>query len=130
MDARALDVNVDVLRWVLSGLAAMIAAQVSVSGGVGWVRLIVPHLARLLVWPDRSRLLPTAVVLGGLYHLARAMYSQVTDREIPIGFRGWDTLRVLLRARQAGCRTEVVARMECCSRTRAPSMRRTALQRP
>jgi iron complex transport system permease protein len=76
LDARALDVNVDVLRWVLSGLAAMIAAQVFVSGGVGWVRLIVPHLARLLVWPDRSRLLPTAVVLGGLYHLATAMYSQ------------------------------------------------------
>jgi ABC-type Fe3+-siderophore transport system permease subunit len=48
VDARALDVNVDVdvLRWVLSGLAAMIAAQVSVSGGVGWVRLIAPHRAR------------------------------------------------------------------------------------
>jgi iron complex transport system permease protein len=78
VDAQALDVNVDVdvLRWVLSGLAAMIAAQVSVSGGVGWIKLIVSASGAALVWPDRSRLLPTAVVLGDLHLLATTMYSQ------------------------------------------------------
>ena len=52
-DAQALGVNVELLRWSLMGLVAMlVAAQVSVSGGVGWVGLIVPHLARMLVGPD------------------------------------------------------------------------------
>jgi iron complex transport system permease protein len=86
-DARALGVNVDVLRWVLMALVALIvAAQVSVSGGVGWVGLIVPHLARLLVGPDHNRLLPTAAVLGGLYLLAMDdLARSLTDQEIPIG---------------------------------------------
>ncbi len=49
-DAEALGVNVEALRWGLMGLVAvMVAAQVSVSGGVGWVGLIVPHMARMLV---------------------------------------------------------------------------------
>jgi iron complex transport system permease protein len=87
VDARALGVNVDVLRWTLLGLAAMIvAAQVSVSGGVGWVGLIVPHLARLLVGPDHSRLLPIAAVLSGLFLLAMDDIARtLTDQEIPIG---------------------------------------------
>jgi iron complex transport system permease protein len=86
VDARALGVNVDVLRWSLVGLVAlMVAAQVSVSGGVGWVGLVVPHLARLLVGPDHARLLPTAAVLGGIYLLAMDDIARsVTEQELPI----------------------------------------------
>jgi iron complex transport system permease protein len=86
-DARALGLNVKVLRWVLMALVAMIvAAQVSVSGGVGWVGLIVPHIARLLVGPDHSRLLPTSAVLGGIYLLAMDDIARTaTHQEIPIG---------------------------------------------
>ncbi|MDN5870952.1 MAG: iron ABC transporter permease [Nitrococcus sp.] len=86
-DARALGVNVNLLRWSLMALVALIvAAQVSVSGGVGWVGLIVPHLARMLVGPDHDRLLPAATVLGGVFLLcvddvARTLAAQ----EIPIG---------------------------------------------
>lgn len=46
------------------------AAQVFVSGRVGWVGLIVPCLARPLVGPDYGRLLPVVAVLGDLYPLA------------------------------------------------------------
>jgi iron complex transport system permease protein len=87
-DAQALGLNVSMLRWVLMALVAVIvAAQVSVSGGVGWVGLIVPHLARLMVGPDHTRLLPVSAILGGIYLLlmddiARSAASQ----EIPIGF--------------------------------------------
>lgn len=86
-DALSLGVNINVLRWALLGLASLIvAAQVSVSGGIGWVGLIVPHIARLLVGPDHARLLPASALLGGLYvlgldDLARTLGSH----EIPIG---------------------------------------------
>jgi iron complex transport system permease protein len=87
-DARALGLNVDVLRWVLMALVAVIvAAQVSVSGGVGWVGLIVPHFARLMVGPDHTRLLPTATILGGIYLLAMDDIARsAAAQEIPIGF--------------------------------------------
>ncbi len=86
-DAAALGVKVEVLRWSLMGLVALIvAAQVSVSGGVGWVGLIVPHLARMLVGPEHTRLLPTAAFLGGLYLLGMDdLARSATEQEIPIG---------------------------------------------
>ena len=69
------------------GLVALIvAAQVSVSGGVAWVGLIVPHLARMLVGPEHTRLLPTAAFLGGLYLLGMDdLARSATEQEIPIG---------------------------------------------
>lgn len=86
-DARALGVNVEIMRWGLMGLVALIvAAQVSASGGVGWVGLIVPHLARMLVGPDHSKLLPTAAFLGGIYLLGMDDIARsATEQEIPIG---------------------------------------------
>jgi iron complex transport system permease protein len=87
-DARALGLNVDLLRWALMALVAvMVAAQVSVSGGVGWVGLIIPHFARLMVGPDHTRLLPVAAILGGVYLLAMDDIARsVAAEEIPIGF--------------------------------------------
>nr|WP_244427265.1 iron ABC transporter permease [Methyloferula stellata] len=86
-DAQALGVNVEALRWGLMGLVALlVAAQVSVSGGVGWVGLIVPHLARMLVGPEHTRLLPTAAFLGGIYLLGMDDIARsATEQEIPIG---------------------------------------------
>lgn len=86
-DAKALGLRVDLLRWTLMALVAvMVAAQTSVSGGVGWVGLIVPHIARLIVGPDHTRLLPTAAVLGGIYLLLMDNIARAaTDQEIPIG---------------------------------------------
>ncbi|VTR52661.1 Probable ABC transporter permease protein HI_1471 [Serratia fonticola] len=64
----------------------IVAAQVAVSGSIGWVGLLIPHLARLLVGPDHRRLLPAAMCLGALYmvlidDLARTLSSS----EIPLG---------------------------------------------
>jgi iron complex transport system permease protein len=57
VDAQALGINVNLLRWGLIGLVALlVAAQVSVSGGVSWVGLIVPHLARMLIGPEHTKL--------------------------------------------------------------------------
>lgn len=86
-DARALGINVAPLRWTMLALASLIvAAQVSVSGGIGWVGLIVPHFARLLVGPEHSRLSPASALLGGLYVLGLDdLARQMGSHEIPIG---------------------------------------------
>jgi iron complex transport system permease protein len=68
-------------------VAVIVAAQVSVSGGVGWVGLIVPHIARLMVGPDHARLLPTSALLGGIYLLCMDDIARsATGQEIPVGF--------------------------------------------
>lgn len=86
-DAKALGTNVNVLRWVLMGLVTLIvAAQVAVSGGVGWVGLIIPHIARLLVGPEHGRLLPASALLGGIYLLSVDTIARTAStQEIPIG---------------------------------------------
>jgi iron complex transport system permease protein len=87
VDAQALGVNVEALRWGIVALVALlVAAQVAVSGGVGWVGLIVPHIARMLVGPEHSRLLPASALLGGIYLLAMDDIARsVAAQEIPIG---------------------------------------------
>jgi iron complex transport system permease protein len=86
-DAEALGVNINALRWTLMALVAvMVAAQVSVSGGVGWVGLIVPHMARMIVGPEHSRLLPASALLGGSYLVVMDdLARSATPQEIPIG---------------------------------------------
>jgi iron complex transport system permease protein len=87
LDAVALGVNVDRLRWAVIGLIALIvAAQVSISGIVGWVGLIIPHAARMLVGAEHTRLMPVSALLGGIFlllmdNLARSAVSV----EVPIG---------------------------------------------
>lgn len=86
-EAAALGLRVGPLRWLLVVLVAvLVAAQVSVSGIVGWVGLIVPHLARMLVGPDHRRLLPVSAIIGAMFvlladDLARAWPTQ----ELPVG---------------------------------------------
>ncbi|MFN3369788.1 MAG: iron chelate uptake ABC transporter family permease subunit, partial [Thermus sp.] len=62
------------------------SASVAVSGIIGWVGLVVPHAARLLVGPELSRLLPTAMLLGASFLLATDTLARtVADMEIPLG---------------------------------------------
>jgi iron complex transport system permease protein len=87
IDAAAIGVNIQLLRWTIVILVSfMVAAQVSVSGSVGWVGLIIPHLARMIVGPEHSKLLPASAVLGGFYLLAMDDIARsVGYQEIPIG---------------------------------------------
>jgi len=87
LDAASLGVPVRSLRWVIICLVSgIVAAQVSVSGGVGWVGLVVPHLARMLVGPDHRTLLPASALLGALYTLGMDDIARcLTSQELPIG---------------------------------------------
>ena len=86
-DAAALGVKVGTLRWaVLLLVSLIVSAQVSVSGGVGWVGLVIPHFARMLVGPDHRSLLPASALLGGIYLLVMdCLARNLTAQEIPLG---------------------------------------------
>jgi iron complex transport system permease protein len=86
-DAAALGIKVDTLRWTVVALVALIVAgQVAVSGGIGWVGLVVPHIARMLVGPEHSRLLPVSALMGGIYLLLMDdLARSISAYEVPIG---------------------------------------------
>lgn len=86
-EARALGVRVDLLRAGVIVTATLISAlTVSIAGMVGWVGLIVPHIARLLSGPANHLVLPLSACLGALFLLAcDALARSVTAAEIPIG---------------------------------------------
>ena len=86
MDARALGVPVAMLRMIIITLVTLlVAAQVSVSGGVGWVGFVIPHLARMAVGAQHSRLLPLSTCLGALYLLLMDdLARSVSKQDLPI----------------------------------------------
>ncbi|MEC5345147.1 iron ABC transporter permease [Brenneria populi] len=86
-DAGTLGVAALPLRWlILSLCAAIVAAQVAVSGSIGWIGLVIPHVARMLVGADHRRLLPTAFWLGGGFMvLVDDLARNLGAAEIPLG---------------------------------------------
>ncbi|MET0278484.1 MAG: iron ABC transporter permease [Pseudorhodoplanes sp.] len=86
-EARALGVPTGPLRIAIVAAATLVtSASVATAGIIGWVGLVVPHLARSLVGPDFAKLLPVAAILGGGFllfidTLARTM-GQI---EVPLG---------------------------------------------
>jgi iron complex transport system permease protein len=86
-EARALGVPTGPLRIVIVAAATLTtSASVATAGIIGWVGLVVPHLARSLVGPDFARLLPTAAILGGGYLLViDTLARSLAEVEIPLG---------------------------------------------
>jgi iron complex transport system permease protein len=74
-------------RWTIAGAATVTGLAVAVSGGIGFVGIVVPHLLRLAAGPDHRRLIPQAALLGaGLLVLADLLARQVVaPAELPIG---------------------------------------------
>jgi iron complex transport system permease protein len=87
LDAASLGIDIRYLRWlVIATVSLMVAAQVSVSGIVGWVGLIIPHSARMLVGPDHRRLMPVSALLGGLFTLGLDdLTRSIIWAELPVG---------------------------------------------
>lgn len=86
-EARALGLPVARLRLAVVAAATLVtAASVAAAGIVGWVGLVVPHLARLLAGPSFARLLPLSALLGaGLLLLADTAARTLAATEIPLG---------------------------------------------
>ena len=86
-EARALGLATGPLRIAIVAAATLVtSASVAMSGIIGWVGLVVPHLARALVGPDFPRLIPTAALLGGGYLLfIDTLARTAAPVEIPLG---------------------------------------------
>src|SRR5262249_22798476 len=86
-EARALGLATGPLRIAVVAAATLTtSASVATSGIIGWVGLVVPHLARALVGPDFPRLIPTAALLGGGYLLfIDTLARTAAPVEIPLG---------------------------------------------
>ena len=86
-EARSLGVSPERLRLLATVSATLLtAASVSVSGVIGWVGLIVPHVARRLVGNDHRVLTPASMLLGAVFLLAVDDVSRsLLAVEIPIG---------------------------------------------
>lgn len=85
--AAAMGIAVEPLRWLLLGCTTVVvSASVAVSGTVGWVGLVVPHMARMLVGPDHRLLLPASALIGGTYMVCVDTAARsATSAEIPLG---------------------------------------------
>jgi iron complex transport system permease protein len=86
-EATALGLDTRMLRIVVIAAATlMTSAAVAASGIIGWVGLVVPHLARLMVGPAFARLLPISVLFGAGYLLAVDTAARTIGAvELPLG---------------------------------------------
>lgn len=106
-EAQALGVQVTRLRTTVIAAATIVTAtSVAVCGIVGWVGLVVPHIARLVAGPEFSRLLPVSALFGAIFLLAiDTLARAAAPIEIPPGiltaFIGTPLFLVLLARRSA-----------------------------
>jgi len=86
-EATALGIDTRVLRIVVIAAATlMTSAAVAASGIIGWVGLVVPHLARLIVGPAFTRFLPVSSLFGAFYLLAVDTVARTIGTvELPLG---------------------------------------------
>jgi iron complex transport system permease protein len=94
---------------VLGAAVSATAATVAISGVVGWVGLIVPHLARRLVGANAQVAMPAACLIGGVYCLVSDTVARtLLPGEIPLGILtsliGASLFLVLLTSKRTGIR--------------------------
>lgn len=85
-EAKSLGISVTSLKWtVIAGATLCTAAAVAIAGIVGWVGLIIPHIARMLVGSNNERVLPVSLALGAAYLLIiDTLARTLTAAEIPL----------------------------------------------
>lgn len=87
-EARSLGVRVELVKAVVILLASLITAVcVAITGLIGFVGLIVPHICRLLFGPDYRVLLPTAMAGGAIFLILADLGARtlLSPQEIPVG---------------------------------------------
>lgn len=85
-EAAALGLDVAKLRWgIMLAVTVIVAASVAVAGVIGWVGLVVPHIARMFAGPDHRLLTPASAIIGALaLVLVDTLCRTMTAAEIPL----------------------------------------------
>jgi iron complex transport system permease protein len=86
-EAKSIGVEADRLRALVIAAATLITASVvAISGVIGWIGLVIPHIARMIVGPNFERLLPAAMLMGAAYLVLVDTLARSLGRiEVPIG---------------------------------------------
>lgn len=86
-EAQSLGVNVQRERIVIIGISTLLtAAAVCLSGTIGWVGLVIPHLSRMLVGHDHKKLIPATIVVSASFLMVADLFARaLTTAEIPLG---------------------------------------------
>ncbi|MBM4763596.1 iron ABC transporter permease [Bacillus sp. B15-48] len=86
--AATLGININVFRKILIVVTALLTGVlVAVSGAIGFVGLMVPHIVRLLVGSDHKRVLPISLLFGAVFMIWADVVARliVAPEELPIG---------------------------------------------
>ena len=86
-EAATMGVNAQRLRIIIIAAATLVtASSVAVTGMIGWVGLVIPHLCRMLIGSDYRRLIPASMLMGaGFLLLVDDVSRLISTAEIPIG---------------------------------------------
>ncbi len=86
--ARTLGVNVKRRKlWILSAASMLTGASVAVSGTIGFVGLVIPHMTRALFGHDHRHLLPLSIIIGAAFLILADLVARtiIAPTELPIG---------------------------------------------
>lgn len=86
-EARSLGINTSVTKGLVICFSTLATAgAVCVSGIIGWVGLVIPHIGRMLVGSDNRILIPTSIALGACFMLVvDDIGRMISGSEIPLG---------------------------------------------
>lgn len=102
LQARTIGMRYTQVQYLLMAVATLLtAAVVSVAGNIGWVGLVVPHIARLMVGNNTKQTVPVAIATGAAFMLLVDLFARTLSyAEIPIsivtGFLGSPVFMLLL----------------------------------
>ncbi len=86
-EARSLGINLQATRGIFVLCSTLITAScVCLAGSIGWVGLVIPHTARMIVGADNKRMLPIAMLFGSIFMLIIDILCRtLTSAELKIG---------------------------------------------
>ena len=107
-EAKALGINSNRYRVIILVVSAFLASMtVVIAGNIGWVGLIIPHIARMIIGPDNRFLLPLSAILGAIFLLiCDNIVRNISSAELPLGIItsiiGLIVFTIVLRNSQKG----------------------------
>lgn len=86
-EAQTIGINVKISKSIIIVSATLATAgAVCISGSVGWVGLVIPHIGRMLVGNDNKKLIPVSISVGATFMVIIDTLSRsLTPNEIPLG---------------------------------------------